>query len=103
MAMAAAMAPTAVVPTITADTAMSTKKRCQLDSRLAAAPVMISRSPGAPDGGYHRAMQQAGNGGDGDAFLAEDGGHKDEGYFGGPFSSVFGGPESDHGPTAYVL
>ena len=48
-------------------------------------------------------MQQAGNGGDGVAFLAEDGGHEDEGYFGGPFSSVFGGPESGHGPTAYVL
>ena len=48
-------------------------------------------------------MQQADNGGDGVAFLAEDGGHEDEGYFGGPFSSVFGGPESSHGPTAYVL
>ena len=53
--------------------------------------------------GYHRAMQQAGNGGDGVAFAAEDGGHEDEGYFGGPFSSVFGGPEPGHGPTAYVL
>ena len=53
--------------------------------------------------GYHRAMQQAGNGGDGVAFAAEDGGHEDEGYFGGPFSSVFGGPELGHGPTAYVL
>ena len=62
-----------------------------------------SRPPGAPDGGYHRAMQQAGNGGDGFAFAAEDGGHEDEGYFGGPLSSVFGGPESGHGPTAYVL
>ena len=61
------------------------------------------RPPGAPDGGYHRAMQQAGNGGDGVVFAAEDGGHEDEGYFGGPFSSVFGGPESGHGPTAYVL
>ena len=41
MAMAAAMAPKAVVPTIMADTAMPTMKRCQLDSRLvAAAPVM---------------------------------------------------------------
>ena len=48
-------------------------------------------------------MQQAGNGGDGVAFAAEDGGHEDEGYFGGPLSSVFGGPESGHGPTAYVL
>ena len=37
-----------------------------------------SRPPGAPDGGYHRAMQQAGNGGDGVAFAAEDGGHEDE-------------------------
>ena len=62
-----------------------------------------SRPPGAPDGGYHRAMQQADNGGDDVAFAAEDGGHEDEGYFGGPFSSVFGGPESGHGPTAYVL
>ena len=62
-----------------------------------------SRPPGAPDGGYHRAMQQAGNGRDGIAFAAEDGGHEDEGYFGGPLSSVFGGPESGHGPTAYVL
>ena len=62
-----------------------------------------SRPPGAPNGGYHRAMQQAGNGGDGVAFPAEDGGHEDEGYFGGPFSSVFGGPESGHDPTAYVL
>ena len=62
-----------------------------------------SRPPGAPDGGYHRAMQQADNGGDGVAFVAEDGGHKDEGYFGGPLSSVFGGPEPGHGPTAYVL
>ena len=53
--------------------------------------------------GYHRAMQQAGNGGDGVDFAAEDGGHEDEGYFGGPFSSVFGGPELGHGPTAYVL
>ena len=41
MAMAEAMALTAVVSTITADTAMPTMKRCQLDSRLAAAaPVM---------------------------------------------------------------
>ena len=48
-------------------------------------------------------MQQAGNGADGVAFAAEDGGHEDEGYFGGPLSSVFGGPESGHGPTAYVL
>ena len=32
-----------------------------------------SRPPGAPDGGYHRAMQQAGNGGDGVAFAAGDG------------------------------
>ena len=39
MPMAAAMVPTAVVPTITADTAMPTMKRCQLDSRLAAAAV----------------------------------------------------------------
>ena len=62
-----------------------------------------SRPPAAPDGGYHRAMQQAGNGGDGVAFAAEDGGHEDEGYFGGPLSSVFGGPESSPGPTAYVL
>ena len=61
------------------------------------------RPPVAPDGGYHRAMQQAGNGGDGVVFAAEDGGHEDEGYFGGPFFSVFGGPESGHGPTAYVL
>ena len=62
-----------------------------------------SRPPVAPDGGYHRAMQQAGNGVDGVAFAAEDGGHEDEGYFGGPLSSVFGGPESGHGPTAYIL
>ena len=48
-------------------------------------------------------MQQAGNGGDGVTFAAEDGGHEDEGYFGGPLSSVFGGLESGHGPTAYVL
>ena len=48
-------------------------------------------------------MQQAGNGGDGVAFAAEDGGHEDEGYFDGPLSSVFGGPELGHGPTAYVL
>ena len=63
----------------------------------------VVAAPVAPDGGYHRAMQQAGNGGDGVAFAAEDGGHEDEGYFGGPFSSVFGGPELGHGPTAYVL
>ena len=62
-----------------------------------------SRPPGAPDGVYHRAMQQAGNGGDGVAFRAEDGGHEDGGYFGGPLSSVFGGPESGYGPTAYDL
>ena len=62
-----------------------------------------SRPPGTPDGGYHRAVQQAGNGGDGVAFAAEDGGHEDEGYFGGPLSSVFGGLELGHGPTAYVL
>ena len=61
-----------------------------------------SRPPGAPDGGYYRAMQQAGNGGDGVDFPAEDGGHEDEGCFGGPFSSVFGSPESGHGPTAHV-
>ena len=45
MAMAEAMAPTAVAPTvvpmITADTAVPAMKRCQLDSYLAAtAPVM---------------------------------------------------------------
>ena len=62
-----------------------------------------SRSPAAPDRGYHRAIQQAGDGGDGTAFAAEDGGHEDKGYFGGPLSSVFGGPESGPGPTAYVL
>ena len=62
-----------------------------------------SRPPGAPDGGYHRAMPQVGNGGDGVAFAAEDGGHEDEGYFGDPLSSIFGGPESGHGFTAYVL
>ena len=61
------------------------------------------RPPAAPDRGYHRAIQQAGDGGDGVAFAAEDGGHEDEGYFGGPLSSVFGGPESGSGPTAYVL
>ena len=48
-------------------------------------------------------MQQAGNGGNGVALATEDGGHEDEGYFGGPLSSIFGGPESGHGPTAYVL
>ena len=37
MAMAAAMGPTAVVPTITADTAMPAMTWCQVDSRLAAA------------------------------------------------------------------
>ena len=63
----------------------------------------VVAAPVAPDGGYHRAMQQAGNGGDGVAFEAEDGGHEDEGYFGGPLSSVFGGPEPGHDPTAYVL
>ena len=62
-----------------------------------------SRPPVAPDRGYHRAIQQAGDGGDGVAFATEDGGHEDEEYFGDPFSSVFGGPESGHGPTAYVL
>ena len=62
-----------------------------------------SRPPAAPDRGYHRSIQQVGDGGDGVAFKAEDGGHEDEGYFGGPHSSVFGGPESGHGPTAYVL
>ena len=61
------------------------------------------RPLGAHDGGYHRAMQQAGNGGNGAAFAAEDGGNEDEGYFGSPFSSVFGGPESGHSPTTYVL
>ena len=62
-----------------------------------------SRPPAAPDRGYHRAIQQAGDGGDGVAFAAEDEGHEDEGYFGGPLSSVFGGPESNPSPTAYVL
>ena len=59
-----------------------------------------SRPPAAPDRGYHRPIQQAGGGGDGVAFAAEDGGHEDEKYFGGPLSFVFGGPESDPGPTA---
>ena len=62
-----------------------------------------SQPPVAPDRGYHRSIQQAGDGGDGVAFAAEDGGHEDEGYFGGPLSSVFGGPESGPGPTSYVL
>ena len=48
-------------------------------------------------------MPQVGNGGDGVAFAAEDGGHEDEGYFGDSLSSIFGGPESGHGPTAYVV
>ena len=43
-------------------------------------------------------MQQAGNGGDGVAFAAKDGGHEEEAYFDGPFPSVFGGPESGHAP-----
>ena len=101
-----AMAPTALFPTITAYTAVTTMKRCQLDSRPAAATLVMAYHHGhrrAPDGGCHRAMQQAGNKGDGVAFAAEDGGHEDEEYFGGPFSSVFGGPEWGHGPTAYVL
>ena len=62
-----------------------------------------SRPPAAPDRGYHRSIQQAGVREDGVAFAAEDGGHEDEAYFGGPPSSVFGGPESGHDPTAYVL
>ena len=120
-AVATAMVPTVVVPTamvvaveatvmastvvstITADTAVPAMKRCQLNSCLAAAPPVMaypSRPPVAPDRGYHRAIQQAGDGGDGVAFAADDGGHKDEGYFGGPLS---GGPESSSGPTAYVL
>ena len=41
MAMAAAMAPIAVVPMITADTARPTMKRCLLDSRLAPAPAPV--------------------------------------------------------------
>ena len=41
MAMAAAMAPTAMVPTITADTVMPTMKRCQLANRLAPAPALV--------------------------------------------------------------
>ena len=36
------MARTAVVPTITADTATPTMKRCQLESRLAAAPTPVT-------------------------------------------------------------
>ena len=62
-----------------------------------------SRPPAAPDRGYHRSIQQAGDGGDGVAFTAEDGGHEDGGYFDGPLPSVFGGPESGPGLTAYVL
>ena len=62
-----------------------------------------SRPPVAPDRRYHRAKQQAGNGGDGVAIAAEDGGHEEEGYFGGPRSSAFGCPKSGPGPTAYVL
>ena len=60
-----------------------------------------SRPPAAPDRGYHRSIQQAGVGEDGVAFAAEDGGHEEEAYFGGPLSSVFGGPEPGHSPTAY--
>ena len=62
-----------------------------------------SQPPAAPDRGYHRSIQQAGVGEDSVAFAAEDGGHEDEAYFGGSISTVFGGPESGHGPTAYVL
>ena len=97
---ATAMAPTAVVPTITADTAVPVG---QSPGGGDAGHDIPSRPPVAPDGGCHRAMQQAGNEGDGVAFVAEDGGYEDEGYLGGPFSSVFGGPEWGHGPTAYAL
>ena len=62
-----------------------------------------SRPPAGLDRGYHRAIPQARNGGDGVAFAAKDGGHEDGGYFGGPLSSVFGGSESSPGPTAYAL
>ena len=62
-----------------------------------------SRPPAAPDRGYHPAIQHAGDGGDGVAFAAEDGGHENERYFGGPLSSVFDCPESGPGPTAYIL
>ena len=48
-------------------------------------------------------MQQTGNGGDGTVFAAEDGGHEDERYFDGPHFSVFGGPESGHDLTAFVM
>ena len=48
-------------------------------------------------------MQQEGNGGDGVVFAAEDGGLEDDGFFGGPLSSVIVGLESGHGPTAYAL
>ena len=58
-----------------------------------------SRPPAAPDRGYHRSIQQVGVGEDGVASAAEDGGHEDEGYFGGSLSSVFGGPES--GPEGF--
>ena len=113
MAMAAAMAPTAVVPTITADTAMPTMKQCQLDIRQtsAAAPVLT----------YHHARREP--------LMAatvelcsrqateetvsplrlRTGGTRMKGIsvvlfppFSGPFSSVFGDPESDHGPTPYM-
>ena len=39
---ATAMAPTTVVPTITADTAVPAMKQCQLDSRLAAAVLVMT-------------------------------------------------------------
>ena len=96
---ATVMAPTAVVPTITADTAVSVGQSPGRGGDY----DLPSRPPVAPDRRYHRAMQQAGNGGDGVAFAAEDGGHEDEEYFGSPLSSVFSGPESGHGLTAYVL
>ena len=56
MAMAAAMAPTAAVSTITADTALANYEAVlvgQLPGGCGAGRDIPSRPPGAPDGGYH--------------------------------------------------
>ena len=101
---ATVMAPT-VVPTITVDTAVPAMKRCQLDSRLAAAASVTT---------YHHGRRQHLIAATTELYsrqateetalpLRLRTGATRMKDIGGPLSSVFGSPESGPGPTAYVL
>ena len=100
------MAPTAVVPTITVDTAVPAMKRCQLDSRLAAVVSVTTFHHGrrqhliaATTDLYSRQASEK----TASPLRLRTGATRMKHISVVLFPPFLGGPESGHGPTAYVL